>query len=517
MAENMEPGHHFPDDEWQGAISDHLARARAAEGSGDFLLSMYLYLAAFEESTLQGALPSEDALYGLKQAWHLAYSHKERSMAEYIFERLEPYLTNEEMALCSDQLQSLALDRLEEFGLSRDELENVAQMISEDILGLDDAPIKIESFVTHSRSRGKESEGLASGEESVLADAIPVDAADSSESARDGASEGEESPTEYLEHAAQELAATMPVPEEKLDYSTIAGYDSVIDIMRQYGIGMGQDEDFKKLVDLLNARHGLSQMPALDTLMFRSPAREDANRFMMATLGELNMPTIHMCMEESIQGMPILCVSAQAIDIPKSNSLKDVFTSGGVLVLQDLDLWTSPVSEMGDDPSALFMMQLTRGAREAVNLIRTAVENPEVYVIATASSKGAVDGFFLDALEPLSIIDIENPTPEERVGIWMDIAHEHPSIRSINKTDLVRLSANMPRYDIYMAAREAVEEAYKAGLVARKYQAVSRDNLFDKLAAYQPLESEEYTELEDAVVTDFRRDLDSIDDILRGE
>ena len=154
---------------------------------------------------------------------------------------------------------------------------------------------------------------------------------------------------------------------------------------------------------MLNAKHGLSQMPALDTIILRSPAREDANRFMMATLGELSAPTIHMRMEENYQGMPVLCVSAHSVDIPKNNSLRDVFAKGGVLVLEDLDLWTSPATELGDDPSAFFMMQLTRGAREAVNLIGSAVSNPEVNVIVTCSTKGAIDPFFLDMLEPMSV------------------------------------------------------------------------------------------------------------------
>ena len=65
-----------------------------------------------------------------------------------------------------------------------------------------------------------------------------------------------------------------------------------------------------------------------------------------------------------------------------------------------------------------------------------------------------------------------------------------------------------------MAAREAIEEAYKIGLMTRRYHPVSRDNIFDKLAAYQPLDSSEYTELEDEVVRDFQSDLNHIDDLL---
>ena len=37
-------------------------------------------------------------------------------------------------------------------------------------------------------------------------------------------------------------------------------------------------------------------------------------------------------------------------------------------------------------------------------------------------------------------------------------------MRGIDRASLVRYSAQMPRYDMYMAAREAIEEAYKASL-----------------------------------------------------
>jgi hypothetical protein len=68
-----------------------------------------------------------------------------------------------------------------------------------------------------------------------------------------------------------------------------------------------------------------------------------------------------------------------------------------------------------------------------------------------------------------------------------------------------------------MAARDAIEDAYKAGLSAKRYVPVTRDNIFDKLAAYQPLESAEYSELEEAVLKDFKRDLEDLDDLLKGE
>lgn len=567
MNENKDMGAPRREDDANNARVDYLKRAAAADEAGDSLLSMYLYLAAYQQATREDPIPNEAAITGLKQAWALACASKERSLAEYIFELMEPYLSAEEISLCAEELQDLALDKLEEFGLSREELENMANMISDDLMGMGvmgDPVIKIDQIFSPAHplklkinkpkpsaqvepSNGDAAE-LGSGSNKSVegasapiglpapaapdlpADQHPTDAnrpssniegsGEADPSAMDApvsADEGfEETPAEFLSKAESDLQSLFS-GETVMNFETIAGYGNAIALMRDFGIGMGDDPEFKQFVDMLNAKHGLPQMPALDTLILRSPAREDANRFMMATLGELAAPTIHMRMEENYQGMPVLCVSAHSVDIPKNNSLRDVFAKGGVLVLEDLDLWTSPTSELGDDPGSLFLMQLTRGAREAVNLIGSAVSNPEVNVIVTCSTKGTIDPFFLDMLEPMSVIEIDYPTPEERVEIWMDISNSHPSIDSINKADLVRLSANMPRFDIYMAAREAIEEAYKLGLITRCYQPVTRDNLFDKLAAYQPLESEEYSELEDAVIDDFRIDLGHIDDLLKEE
>lgn len=491
-----------------GSVADFLARAHAASESGDDLLSMYLYLAAFERSSTESGSPAEDALLGMKEAWALACSAKERSLAEYIFEKMEPYLSHDELRICSDTLQELALDRLEECGLSRDELEEMAQMISEDLLGVDDPSLQIEHISTQRIPGGSLSVAQIKGTIPSKAQASPA--------ALPPAKDGKQGAEDALEESVAE-DVHLELQEEPLTYANLAGYGAVIESMRSLGLGMSQDDEFKDLVELLNARHGLTQMPAMDSILFRAPVREDANRFVVATIGELGLPAVQMRMEENIQGLPVLCISARADMMPKQSSLQDVFKNGGVLVLEDLDLWTSPSFDLPEDGPAFFMMQLTRGAREAVEMIRSSVDNPDVYVFATAATEGSVDPFFLDSLEPITVIDIDHPTAEERVEIWMDIAHRHPSLRGINKADLVRYSANMPRFDIYMAARDAVEEAYKAGLASKHYVPVTRDNLFDKLAAYQPLESEEYLQLEDAVLKDFRRGLDDMDGLLGTE
>ena len=128
---------------------------------------------------------------------------------------------------------------------------------------------------------------------------------------------------------------------ERITYRDLAGYDQAVAIMRDFGVGMQADAGFQELVAQLNARHGLDRMPAADALLFRSPAREDANRFMAATLGELGLPALRMRMEENLQGLPVLCVMAQADRQPALNASKNAFEGAGVLLLEDLDLWVS--------------------------------------------------------------------------------------------------------------------------------------------------------------------------------
>ncbi len=552
MIEDMNKDIPLPDGDSRFAMKDYLARAQTACDEGDSALGIYLYLAAFEEAANASNVPSEDALHGLKQAWVLACTNKERSMAEYIFEKMEPYLNADEVAICTDELQDMALGHLEEIGLSREDLEDMAEMITQDIFGIDAPQLKIESIMENPRGLPGASDGAPAFTVTATAH-VSEEAAARLQAASEGVAEGPAAEGGSDTSASKALTKNGAIDPDPIgpkdftplsdidfsaivngfDYDTITGYQTTIETMRDFGIGVKGDESFQELVNLLNVRHGLSSMPAIDSLLFRAPAREDATRFIAATLGELELPVLRMHMEENLQGMPVLCVTAQTTDMPRAGSLKALFDKGGVLVLEDLDLWSSPLIDTGEDANGFLLMQLSRGAHEAINLIRYAVENPNVYVLASSAAPrkegeeapdlvdirsdyapGSIDPFFLDLLEPLSIIDIENPTPEERVEIWLDIARAHPSLRSINRADLVRFSANMPRHDIYMAVREAIEESYKFGLMTRRYCPVTRENLFDKLAAYQPLESNEYKELEDEVVRDFRMEIDHLEDML---
>ena len=625
------------------SYNGYLKRAADACEAGDLVLGMHLYLAAYEKAVIDPNIPDGMALAGLREAWHLACDLKERSLAEYVFEKLEPYLTGSEIAACAQQLQTLALDRLEQYGFSREDLQEMAEMIAQDFVG-DGSVLKVESIsipgvgvVGMATPQQSETHDVEADESAVESDAEPdVEAevcdtagepaedeaphvhipeeivrprgrpghvgvisappddfnpydefrgyssvgksyhcatnegsgshvftldeerAKAGELAKQQAEEAakaqeqatsEESSATPSQQAQSEaatiakmIAAQIAQSEQasnqavqagaaksaaqsgdaisadegyQLNYRNLVGYDEAISIMRSYGIGLQHDKGFTSFLGMLNEQHGLDRAPALDTLLIRAPVIEDASRFIDATIGEIGLPALRMSMEEGMQGVPLLCVTTQGNSRPRMKHANNRFEAPAILVIDDLDSWIVPsIPENAEGVSGFVMANISRGAREAVNMIRAAVEDPDVFVLATATLTGEPDPFFFDMLEPLTIVDIGYPTDQERMEIWAEIARNHPSMRQINRVNLMRYSEGLPRYDIYIAAREAIEDAYKQGLVRRGYVPVSPHNIFEKLAACQPIDSDQYHALEDAVIRSFQDELDELEDLI---
>lgn len=516
---NGSPSHN---NDTNNTSADYLRLAAAAKASGDAASATHLYVLAFHKATEQGKKPDAEAIEGLRAAWELACEMKERSLAEYIFEMLEPYSGSEEVARNAERLQRLALEKLEEFGFSREDVQEMADMLSEDFLGMGGImQFTNDALVTHpiAAVRAKKPKGLGtshakqavgSGAASDAHGDMPASAHREEEASADLAKQGAQAPAKGAGDAAAQEA------EEPFRYDDLIGYDAAIEQMHGYGIGMADDKRFNDFLTMLSRRHGIDAPPSIETMVFRAYAREDANQFMAATVGELAQPTVRMYMEETPQGVPVLCVMASSDFKPRLHAARGGFDGPAVLMLEDIDLWGSPLAGSLDEMDASAFSQLSRGAREAVSLIRAAVENSEVTVLATCSTDRPLEDFFFDLLDPMVVIDIEVPTREERAAVWEHAATLYPSLRFLDREELVVLSAHMSRYDIYMAAREAVEQAYRMSIERRAYVPVTRDNIFDKIAAYQPLDSDEYHKLEDAAVESLRDDLDHINDPLEG-
>lgn len=431
--------------------------------------ALMLYLTAYETAAqaAEGELDDHHpAVEGLRRAWDLACELEDRNMAEAVHHRLMPHLTPTEAHECAMRLQDFALNKLKDLGLSVDS-----------------------PAAPSDRSSGTLDEMLEK-----LAD-LGGEGLDAS----DGAS------VERVSHAADEEGF-----DEQLTYRDLVGFETAVADMRARGYGLAQDEKFTAFVNDLNRRHGIDGLPSFNTLLFRSPAREDAARLMFATAGELDQPTVRIRMDTNGHGSSVLCIMASP---ELRNRFGFAFADTGeqvTLILEDVDRWGLPFEEGEDGESGTFS-HLSRGAQKAIALIRASVDNPNITVLATASSDNRIEGYMWDLLTPVEPVDIALPTYAERTRLWTALVREHESLARLDVVKLVQYSANLSRFDIAMATREAIEQAYRDSILKRAYVRVSEDNLYDKLAACQPLESREYQMLEDAIVAGFARDLNDLD------
>lgn len=494
--------------------ADYLSAAREAKRAGDKVLAMHLYMTAYEEACKRGPLPDMEAIGALREAWDVACDLHERSMAEYIFDKLEPHLTSDETERFARRLQDLALDKLSEFGISRADLEDMADLISEEIgahahiSGV--TPIVSTLYPSAADDVAEDAQDAAAGHQSESSDEHPAD---------EGAPAPEEKPAAPAARivgvgkisSSKDKAASdaRPATRRGMDFSDLVGFDGIIEDTRALGIGIKQDEDYRLLIDTLRAQHGLDKLSASGSVVFRTSSREDASVFMTAVVGELGLPAMRVQMQPGPQGMPVLCVTVSADRQPRLTGRMSL-DAPGVLVLEDIDMWGAPLIEAASasDGEGIMFANMARAAREAVTLISTAVANPDIYVLSSMAGDAPDQGYLYDLMEPMHIVDIYMPDEIERRKIWDRMALDHPSIRRLDLSRLTRLSRNLSRTDIATAAREAVEDAYRQSLKSRHYVPVTQEMMYEHISNFQPLDSDEYHQLEDAVVKEFRAQID---------
>lgn len=564
----------------------YLQRAASAVEEGDIVLGIHLYLAAYERALRENRIPSEAVLEGMTKAWDLAIRAKQRSLAEYIFEKLEAFWTPEEMARHAQELQELAFDKLEEYGLDRSLVEDMADMVSQDLMDATDdvlyrydgdvvdntaLPLKRsakngqlsskaendklnEASVKGSVSSGAEQKAANQGSQSNPSDdpasvskekdiaALNSAALTSSSSEeRNGGVHNEDNagvdkgaleiesaviPSDsplaaafaQLTNLATGAASkeTQEAPQQRFNYRNLVGFDKAIASMAKLGVGRAKDPEFAQFLEMLNFRHGMPGMPGLGTLIFRSPAREDANCFMVATVGELGLPAVRMRLDRNAMGQVVLCVMASPnFKARLSGVSRSGFDSPTVVVLEDLDLWDLPFFDGSfDDVQSLLTIQLSRGAREALALVQAALTSPEATVLISASEPSEIDPFFWDLIGDHRFVDIDLPDEDERRKIWLSEQSQHPSMRGLNRGQLVDFSRGLSRFEIYAISNESVEEAYRESVAQNTFCAVETDKVLMRLSNFQPLESEEYKRMEDLAVDHFRKELANIDDLL---
>ena len=307
MSEDTASGQVPFQDSRSNSSQAYLKRAASAVAEGDSVLGIHLYLAAYERALRESIMPGEEVLEGMSKAWDLAIKTKQRSLAEYIFEKLEPYWDSNEVSRHADELQRLAFDKLEEYGFDRDAIEGMADMVNQDLM--EAAPDMLCRFEESAPAAASAS---APAEAAQAAAGSAQNASGSAEANQSSADANREQAvkdlTSLIFGQASEAKAEPAVPEQRFDYRSLVGFGNAVETMGELGVGRSRDPEFARFVAMLNARHGLPGIPRLGTLLFRCPAREDSNYFMVATAGELNIPAIRMRLDQNAQGQAVLCV-----------------------------------------------------------------------------------------------------------------------------------------------------------------------------------------------------------------
>ena len=534
MADSSNKGNVPSNDSRSNSSQVYLAAASSAVHSGDKMLGIHLYLAAFERASNESLLPDDDVLAGMEKAWKLALELKQRSIAEFIFERLEPYWNTAEALHHAGELQNLALSKLEEFGFDPNLIKDMAEMVNFDL-------DKMKSGVVFQFGSGQPT--LTFGSPSSEEAQPPVNAPSSTEES--GATipfsgpnplkepylteqermlkKAEEVHAQAIEPVATgaPMRAGRPITEvmgqNRFDYSSIIGFEDVIEKMADFGVGCSSPQ-FDSFVAMLNRRHGLPHMPSLGTLVFRGEVREDANYFMVATAGELAVPAVRMRLDENMQGQVVLSVMASPdFRIPLNRVAQTGFEHPATLILEDLDLWNLPPLDIDlFDPQSLSQIELSRGARDALALITSALDSPDVNVLISARHPENVQPFFAHLLDGYRSVDVPLPSERERTSLWRNAFAMHPSLRGIDLEELVAFSRSLSRFEIYLVTTQALEDAYRKSLKEREFVPVTTDDMLTRLACFQPIDSWEYRKMEDLLVEHFRVELDSLDDLLEG-
>ena len=525
----------------------YLAQAGRAVESHDLLLGMHLYLAAFEE-IVQAEQPDESlALATLEKAWQLAMDIQERSMAEYIYERLELFVDQEQLEEYADSLQNLALTKLDELGLSSDDIRDMANMLNDELFTGELPPFMdvsqlgpggeeiLEMISQAARAELAEmalaaEEGSAQTQDPKPSDNMPQkvnpvaphdDEAPKQEKPAPHAAHDDSRPRvrlrtakHHTKEAQEEVPATQPRALDELD-----GYTRARAAIRDYGFGMEATQAGKELMKSLSEAYGIEHPPATQTVVFKAASRKDASIFMSAVATDMQLPLVRMTVEEGPQGIPMLCMMSTQEVSPRRSGGRLPSLDTGVLILEDIDQWGPMVLDhmLNEDMEAqgLTAQQAIRGIQEALGFVRLAVQNPQCYVFASVDADNDLTDSFFDWLEPIEVFEIDLPTIHERYELIHSLSLVHPVLARLNLGEIVAFTNKMSREDIRAAVADALELSYKESLKQHRFVGLTRAQLAFCIAAYQPLDSEEYALLEQIAVADFLDDISNIDDVLK--
>jgi len=121
MSQEREPHNSF-----EKSATFYLEAANLALLSGQPRLAIYLFRAAFETESAYKTIVSNQIIEGLRKAWDLACELGDRSTAESIYSDLGTFNNHEQNEQAVIRLQTLAMNQLEDMGITENDLEHIA-------------------------------------------------------------------------------------------------------------------------------------------------------------------------------------------------------------------------------------------------------------------------------------------------------------------------------------------------------------------------------------------------------
>jgi hypothetical protein len=454
-------------------------------------------------------------LDGLRKAWDLAFEMGDRSIAESIFSDLAPHNSSEQNEQATLRLQTLALDQLEDMGITENDLENIASLISREVLNTDGDKL-LDSLRSALDQLGVSLDGGQASQ--AIQKLSPIEAI--TPSARNLLPK--DSPAKAglvkIGKELRELGERVRDDEQqqrRLDYSTLSGYDHVLEGMRGFGFLSAGNERYRSFVERTAAMHGVSRLSLDGTFLFLGPTREDVSLFAHATAGEIGFPILHVSVDLDGQGNGTIKLAGpfKRGFFGSPPDFMDMVTPCTVLIenidhLQEMfDNEQQAIRRYGGRAKGMMGPTGRSMQTEITGYLRALSQKPGIIIMATAHH----DCTLRDPLRSLlgTIYEIEVPLPQEdeRRDVLVTFAGEHPSFAELDIDQIAHLSEGLSRNSLVYAAHTAVEEAYRESLRTGRYNRVTMGDVLMRVAPLIDRESSLYQQIEDEVVAQLARDL----------
>ncbi|MDR0350888.1 MAG: hypothetical protein LBH64_04980 [Coriobacteriales bacterium] len=506
MSQDREPHNGF-----EKSATFYLEAAQTALAEGRPRLAVHLFRAAFETESSFGPLISTPILEGMRKAIELALELGDRSTADSLLTDLAPHNSPEQNEQAALRLQALALDQLEDMGVTEHDIENVMGVLSHEVLGIDGEHLidsiksALEQLGSSLEQDGEPQEPRQLPSVEAIVPALPR-RGDDERTGLSRVGRGLRDATERARNGEQ---------QRRLNYQSLEGFDQTLAHMRDFGF-LTTDNNYQRFVEYSAAMHGLPQLALDGAFLFFGPSREDVSLFAHATAGEIGFPLLHVSVDLDDQGNGTIKLAGPFKRglFGSPPDLMDMAVPCTVLI-ENID----SLQEMFDNEQQALrnsggrVRNMAGGhgrsmQAEVTGYLRALSSKPGIILMATARDKDRLREPLRSLLGAVHEIEVPAPDCRERHNVLVVFGSEHPSFMELDIKRVAELSEGLSRNELIFVAHAAVESAYRASLRTGIYTEVTMADIMVQLASYLDHDSPLYQEVEDEAVSQFAAELE---------